>query len=584
MSVLESRGLWGDNCYTPVTKHEFDRERERQEGEALFEAVHLLNVARHAELKNPGVRDQMKPYFKGRGFDYVPECAMLLTVKQLQEAKSRLKHYGPTLKSFPAIITPVIGERGLQGAQLTYLSADMTKNLVSIKDPKKKSIRRFIGPAKGGAVIVRDLDPDQPLIIGESIEKAMSLSQVTGLPAISALGAGNMPKVVLPVVEGRWHQEYIIAGDNDDAGRKGAEALKDRLLNEGHRIRGPIYPPKKGDGWDDALHNCVDLEGWHDMILGSKAHQRKTIRALTMEEFMDLQFPDPEFLLEPWLTTTALGMIVAARGTAKTYIALSIAYAVATGKGLFRWKGGEPCKVIYFDGELPGARLQKRLKRLGPKTSNLKVVAREQFVLHRQLMPDLGTELGRKTIDAIIEAEDPDLIIFDSVSVLVRSGTENEAESWAPIQEWLLGHRWDGRTILLIHHEGKGGTPRGTSKREDVLDTVIRIKKHDEPRAGDDVPEGETSYELWFTKGRDLSEKDQEPQVVRLSIVDDVICWHHDSVKNDRNERIRSMLEQGMSPADIAKELGLTKGRISQIRKTFDIKTPQSEQKVRSDG
>ena len=56
-------------------------------------------------------------------------------------------------------------------------------------------------------------------------------------------------------------------------------------------------------------------------------------------------------------------------------------------------------------------------------------------------------------------------MILDSLSTLVRSGVENEAESWAPIQDWLLTHRWQGRTIILVHHEGKGGKPRGSSKR-----------------------------------------------------------------------------------------------------------------------
>lgn len=38
-------------------------------------------------------------------------------------------------------------------------------------------------------------------------------------------------------------------------------------------------------------------------------------------------------------------------------------------------------------------------------------------------------------------------------------------------------HRRAGRSIVLVHHAGKGGAQRGTSKREDVLDTVIALRR-----------------------------------------------------------------------------------------------------------
>jgi len=49
-----------------------------------------------------------------------------------------------------------------------------------------------------------------------------------------------------------------------------------------------------------------------------------------------------------------------------------------------------------------------------------------------------------------------------------------------PGMDWRLR----GVTILFVHHEGKAGTPRGTSKREDILDTVVRLKEHDDPHHG----------------------------------------------------------------------------------------------------
>src|SRR5207247_1434784 len=70
-----------------------------------------------------------------------------------------------------------------------------------------------------------------------------------------------------------------------------------------------------------------------------------------------------------------------------------------------------------------------------------------------------------------------DLLILDNISTLCRTGTENEAESWAPVQGWLLRLRREGISVILIGHDGKGGTQRGTSKKEDVLDVVIQLKQ-----------------------------------------------------------------------------------------------------------
>jgi putative DNA primase/helicase len=113
-------------------------------------------------------------------------------------------------------------------------------------------------------------------------------------------------------------------------------------------------------------------------------------------------------------------------------------------------------------------------------------------------MLDLGDEEGRNLLDAIIRQNNIGLIVLDSLSTLVRSGPEeNSAESWIKIQEWALKHRGEGRTIIFVVHEGRNNKPRGTSKREDVLDTMIGLRP--QPNEGDDDC---TTIKLEFTKHR----------------------------------------------------------------------------------
>jgi RimJ/RimL family protein N-acetyltransferase len=62
------------------------------------------------------------------------------------------------------------------------------------------------------------------------------------------------------------------------------------------------------------------------------------------------------------------------------------------------------------------------------------------------------------------------------LSALCRVSEENEAGDWVPIQSWILSLRRRGITVLLLHHAGKSGAQRGTLRREDLLDVVIKLK------------------------------------------------------------------------------------------------------------
>jgi hypothetical protein len=76
-------------------------------------------------------------------------------------------------------------------------------------------------------------------------------------------------------------------------------------------------------------------------------------------------------------------------------------------------------------------------------------------------MPDLATLEGQNRINQFI-TDDIYLIILDNLSCLLRTGKENDAESWQIIQSWILNLRAQGKSVLLIHHQGKSGTQRGS--------------------------------------------------------------------------------------------------------------------------
>jgi putative DNA primase/helicase len=171
-----------------------------------------------------------------------------------------------------------------------------------------------------------------------------------------------------------------------------------------------------------------------------------------------------------------------AKGTGKTLLALTTAYAIATGSSFLDFKAPSPRRVLNIDGEMPAQTMQERLAAIvagfenqPPDPSYFRMLSGD---LSERSLPDLGTVEGLAELDSQIG--DAEVLILDNISTLVRSGKENEAEGWALVQEWGLRHRRDGRSIIFVHHAGKNGVQRGTSKREDVLDTVIVLKRPDD--------------------------------------------------------------------------------------------------------
>ena len=193
-----------------------------------------------------------------------------------------------------------------------------------------------------------------------------------------------------------------------------------------------------------------------------------------VHDFLSAELPAREEILSPWLLTQSLNMVYAWRGVGKTQLALNLAYAIATGGEFLTWKSEKPRKVLYIDGEMPGPALQERLAAIVRASEQVAGVGMLNIVtpdLQRACMPDLATVEGQDAIDATIG--DSELIIIDNLSCLVRhGGRENESESWLSVQEWALSKRAQGKSVLFVHHAGKNGQQRGTSKREDILWTA----------------------------------------------------------------------------------------------------------------
>ncbi len=190
-------------------------------------------------------------------------------------------------------------------------------------------------------------------------------------------------------------------------------------------------------------------------------------------------------------------MLYAPRGIGKTLLALSIGLAVASGSNLLRWSTPKARRVLYVDGEMILSDLQQRLSEisvgLGCQIPNegFQILAAD----HTEGGINLATQEGQAGIERLLEGVD--LVILDNLSTLFPNGSENAGDAWEPMQSWLLKLRRNGKSVLFVHHAGNNGRQRGTSRREDVLDTVIGLR-----RPEDYSPEQGARFEIHYEKIR----------------------------------------------------------------------------------
>ena len=146
---------------------------------------------------------------------------------------------------------------------------------------------------------------------------------------------------------------------------------------------------------------------------------------------------------------------------------------------------------------------------------------------------------------------DAELIVVDNLSTIARGLRENEADLFGPVQTWLLQQRAANRSVLVVHHAGKGGGQRGTSRKEDVLDTVISLSRP----PGYVASEG-ARFEVRFTKSRGFWGADAEPFEARF--VDG--AWStSEIVADDSDAALAAWRAEGLSIRQIAEQSGLSK-------------------------
>ena len=293
------------------------------------------------------------------------------------------------------------------------------------------------------------------------------------------------------------------------------------------------------------------------------------LNPITMTQLFEMPLQKPEYVIKPFLPQKGLIEIYAPAGVGKTTFALTLSIAAATGTSFMKWDVNHSWRVLYVDGEMNASDMKDRIKTIAgyfnydPKEiTNFKYLSAD---LHGGVLPDIGSVYNQSEYEDVFDWAE--IIVLDNLSTLWLNSRENDADAWSPIRAWKSKIKASGRTVISIHHAGKNGSSRGTSKRHDAPDTIIKLERPFKYEQKDGAV-----FEVQFEKSRGFFGKDAEPVGLKYSIIDGVANWESFIIGHEKYDQIAEFSKQGLTQQSIAEQLGLSQGEVSKRLKAAAAK------------
>jgi hypothetical protein len=430
--------------------------------------------------------------------------------------------------------------------------------------PKLKDIGVDLSP-----LVIGDLSSAEKIFSAESQWDIFSLLDKLGvqhgemIAGIATRGAQNGTLVGSIEIKA----ELYLVPQNDEAGRAWLEHAAG-VLSCTMRI---LAVPSSYHDVDDWLRAIKDIAEFVDAIRNAqkrepnrpktKAERLELFKLSTISgaKFLEVQIPPKEIIVEDWLAEGEAGFVYAYRGTGKTWLTLSLCVAIAQGGLLGPWNVPVAYPVLYLDGEMAYEDNVKRIKGLcGKIPERLHILNHEVLFTRGALVMNLANRTDQENILDLCLAAKIKVLVLDNLSCLFTGVDENDAGEWEKVKGWLLELRRHRISPVLVHHTGYDQSRmRGTSSREDAASWVLRLdnKKDDFDKPG-------AIFISRFTKYRGRS------GVLAYE-------WHFDPAGESVNvtysvasqaEILLQWVRDGLNRnEDLAKEMGISKGRISQL-------------------
>jgi hypothetical protein len=243
----------------------------------------------------------------------------------------------------------------------------------------------------------------------------------------------------------------------------------------------------------------------------------------------------------------------------KTWLAIDMALAVATGGVAIGSIMCEQGDVLYIDMENGPRRIQGRINTLFPDEQNRPDLSRLEWVTEA---PQMDAGFFDELEQWRISVPRPGFVIIDVLQRIkpagnmTRNAYENDYVIWSPLQDWATRY---GISVLGLHHTKKGGaddpleTLSGSNGLSACADTTLVL---------DSDQNGKTLY----VRGRDVEEK--ETALIFAGGFWTILGEAADVRRSDERTNIIATLKDNdapMAPAEMAAATGKPSLNVRQL-------------------
>ena len=344
-----------------------------------------------------------------------------------------------------------------------------------------------------------------------------------------------------------------------------------------HQSSCPLNDEKKHDAFD-----CMRiLEHGGDWNLAKKSLEVSEVPKVTklighnVHEFIALDLPPREYIIEDFMAKGDLHMIYGETGHGKSVLTHYLAQCLSAGVDFGPYKIKDPRKVLLIDGEMPAVTLQDKWKQkydflleedvFQSYGYNLTTVS---AMLQPNGMEPFNTPNGKASFWDYVNELNPEVVMMDNLLTLFSMEDTNRGEEWTMhVQPMLLELRKRNISVWMCHHAGKNGTQYGTMAKTIMLDVILKIEHEIELGAlGIDT----TSFKWMFEKGRHIFGKSIQP--VSWTYSGSNMKWDRIG-KENKKELCVELLRQGNSQKQISLETGLSTSQVSRYLKNIKVGT-----------
>ena len=228
----------------------------------------------------------------------------------------------------------------------------------------------------------------------------------------------------------------------------------------------------------DAAHWERVQEVWIEPAAGSYTPPASSFRFVAVG---DLEYRDPEFLIDGLIETDGLGLIFGDPGCGKSFLAVDLALCVATGTP-FHGRDVKQGAVFLIAGEGHNGLARRFHAWAKEQRQTLQGVPLFKSERAAQFLDGQSAKSVSDAVNGLAEAHgQPRLIIVDTVARNFGAGDENSTMDMSNFIAAMddLKNLYPGAVLLLVHHSGHAdkGRARGAMALKGALDFEFRVEK-----------------------------------------------------------------------------------------------------------